>query len=194
MLDSKLIESTRKRLHVVMPSSTAGLDEFESVNTRLEVPLQQQEQDNWCWAAVTVTVFDFYRQGAGSPQCEVANLELSRPDCCPRNPQCNQLATLDRPLRRNRNFRNLQASRASFPVVTTEITNGRPLCCRVVWFGGASHFLIVHGFANHPSGMKTIEIADTFFGPSTQNFDTFPADYQLRGTWTHTYFTKRSEV
>ena len=194
MLDSKLIESTRQRLHVVMPSSTAGLDEMESVNTRLEVPLQRQEQGNWCWAAVAVTVFDFHRNGAGSSQCEVVNLELARPDCCPNNPQCNQLATLDRPLKRNRNFRGIQPSRAPFPAVITEITNRRPLGCRVVWFGGGSHFLLVHGFATHGSGMKTIEIADPWFGPSTQNFDTFPADYQLRGKWTHTYLTKRSQV
>jgi hypothetical protein len=194
MLDSNLIESTRQRLHVAMPPSTAALHELESVNTRLEVPLQQQEQTNWCWAAVTVTVFDFYRNGAGSPQCPVADLELGRQDCCPLNPQCNEVATLDLPLRRNGNFRDLQDSPATFPDVITEITNRRPLGCRVEWFQGGSHFLLVNGFADHPSGMKTIEIADTFYGPSTQNFDTFPADYQLRGTWTHTYFTKRSEV
>lgn len=49
----------------------------------LPVRVPAQSQSNWCWAAVSLGVSDFYsQQGSTWTQCEVANKTLGRNDCC----------------------------------------------------------------------------------------------------------------
>jgi hypothetical protein len=194
----KLFETTRRPL---VPSGAlsapGGGPPGVSSGTTLSFVMQHQEQDNWCWAAVTVSAFDFYRHGSGSLQCDVVNAELGRGDCCVNggSSDCNRVGPLDGPLNRNHNLKQLKAGATQFQPLNAEIENGRPLGCRIAWDGGGAHFVIIHGYASQGVGAaatNTIEVADPWYGSSSQNFSLFPRAYQGGGTWTHSYFTKQA--
>lgn len=191
----KLFEDTRQPLNLdASLSATGGGQPGGSSGTTLSFVMQHQEQDRWCWAAVTVSVFDFYKHSSGSLQCDVVNAELGRNDCCANPAGCNQVGPLDRPLNRNHNLKVLKSGATVFLTLNTEIENGRPLGCRIAWDGGGAHFVAVHGYSSQGFGAaatNSIEIADPWYGSSSQNFSSFPRTYQGGGTWTHSYFTKQ---
>ena len=49
---------------------------------RIGFSIIAQEQRNWCWSAVSVSIERFYDSGAARQQCELANTALARNDCC----------------------------------------------------------------------------------------------------------------
>ena len=48
----------------------------------LSFSMQAQAQRNWCWAAIAVSVAAFFDQRTPRTQCNVADEELRRTDCC----------------------------------------------------------------------------------------------------------------
>ena len=57
----------------------------------VSVQLRPQETNNWCWAATTQMITEYY--GHGRSQCELANERFSMTTCCegdcPKNSACN---------------------------------------------------------------------------------------------------------
>src|SRR6266700_5017599 len=54
--------------------------------------MQTQQQTQWCWAAVSVSVNLYYDPTSGQTQCAVANTALGQTTCCNdgSTAQCNQ--------------------------------------------------------------------------------------------------------
>jgi len=156
--------------------------------------MQHQEQTNWCWAAVSVSIANYFSTPgpSGGPwrQCDVANAELGQSTCCSNGStsDCNQDWYLDRALTRVSHLAGpVTPAPESFTYVQLEITAQRPVGVRIGWYGGGGHFVAVTGY-DDTNGAQQVDIEDPWYGPSTYDYGSFVSAYQSgAGQWTHTY-------
>jgi hypothetical protein len=147
----------------------------------------QQEQGNWCWAAVSFAVSRFFNPQTGWTQCKIATDELRKP-CCANAVACNEYWYLDRALTRIGNYVDFVSGRTTLQNLNQIINvEKRPLCIRIAWQNGGAHFVTITGI--DPNGM--LYVADPHYGDSRRAYSTFPNVYEGGGgTWTHCFFTK----
>ncbi len=152
--------------------------------------MQHQQQSNWCWAATATSVALFYHDW-GWTQCQVANAELGRTDCCGAGASgpCNVYGFLDRALTVVGHFDRWVGGVASIAEIQTEVTSARPLGIRVAWSGGGAHFLCIIGQYSD-GGIDFVTVDDPIFDRSDVNYATLQTAYQGTGAWTDTYYTK----
>jgi hypothetical protein len=148
--------------------------------------MQHQSQTNWCWSAVGTSVGLFFRTGTWT-QCSVANGVLGKTNCCT-SPEdgCNEYGYLDRSLTYTKSFGSLSEGRCSQDTLIVELNQGHPVCLRCAWTGGGAYFLAICGYDQQTS---MVDVADPWYGDSTQNLNTFPSSYHGGGEWTDTYLT-----
>jgi hypothetical protein len=157
----------------------------------LNFKVPHQLQTNWCWAAVTAGVAAYYNQPNWT-QCRVVCLSLGQAYCCSlgagSSVSCNQPWYLDRALQRVGNFSDLTSAPLQLWQVVSELNSNRPVGVRIGWFGGGGHFLAIGGYSPN-----SIDIWDPWWGNPNQatnvSYASFPATYQNRGRWTHSYRT-----
>src|SRR5258707_1146304 len=153
--------------------------------------MQPQQESNWCWAATSTSVAQFYNPSSGWTQCLVANGELSRTDCCGTGASgaCNVPWYLDTALQLVGRLDHWNTSVVTIAHIDAEVTYARPLCLRVAWSGGGAHFLAIRGhFVS--GGTDFISVDDPIYGKSDVNYSVLKTSYQGSGTWTHSYYTK----
>jgi hypothetical protein len=153
--------------------------------------MQPQQQTNWCWAAVSTSVAEFYHPSSGWTQCSVAGAELARTDCCGAGASgpCNVPWYLDKALTRVGRLDHWVGGSVAVAAVETEVTFARPLCLRVAWSGGGAHFLTIRGHYGW-NGTDYLSVDDPIYGKSDVAYGTLQTAYQGTGSWTHTYYTK----
>lgn len=129
----------------------------------LTVSLIPQQQSNWCWAASSEMVMAY--MGDDVAQCEQANQELGRSDCCSNPGPCNVTGTP------TLNFNGFTwANNAvgiwlgtegplSFDTLVSEIQNARPVIFAWNWAGGGGHVMVVIG-ATVREGVQWVTIND----------------------------------
>jgi hypothetical protein len=81
-------------------------------------------------------------------------------------------------------------SAASFGTIMSEINGSHPVSIAIYWNGGGGHNPAIDGYDNSNPAAPTIDLQDPWYGPSTQDFNTFPRTYQGGASWGVTYFTK----
>ena len=158
--------------------------------------MEPQGHSNWCWAAVAASVAKYYDRGTDREQCEIANLELEREDCC--NPSSANQVDLNipnvfaSPLNRVGCFARLARFQQAMPSeVREELEAGRPVCVRTVWPDGGAHFVAIVGCWSDGEGTPMLAVDDPFWGRSEYSYDHFSRNYQLLGgKWNDTYYTK----
>ncbi len=134
----------------------------------LDVPDVKQEQSEWCWAGCARSLFLYYGQDVA--QCEIANFNWGRTDCCtnPGSTACNNwtwiIPNVQDILWHWNVASNALWSSASFSTVQTEIDADRPVWARWAWSGGGGHFLLIRGY-NDDSGSKVFYM-DPWYGES----------------------------
>lgn len=71
-------------------------DSEQSESRQLRIRSYNQEQNYWCWAAVSQSVINYVSSDKIVDQCRVANLGLRRKDCCasPLPRECNKDADM----------------------------------------------------------------------------------------------------
>jgi hypothetical protein len=161
---------------------------------QLAFAMQSQLQSNWCWAAVSASVAQFFGSaspsGAAWQQCSVANAELGQTTCCTNGTTsaCNQDWKLDLALTRVGHLAGpVVVGPVAFTDVEGEVDGGRPVGVRIGWYGGGGHFVVISGY-DDTNGGQQIDIEDPYYGPSTYDYNTFQSGYQSgAGQWTHTY-------
>jgi hypothetical protein len=154
----------------------------------LDFAIQEQEQDNWCWAACAASTAVFFDPGTGWTQCSVANGELRRTDCCddPVPGACDVYGFLDDALGIVGHFDSMTSSQEPESTLHAEIAAHRPLGVRIAWSGGGAHFAMCIG----DDAAGTVTVADPFYGTNTIPYTTLQTGYEGSGTWTHSYFTR----
>jgi hypothetical protein len=170
-----------------------------------DFPTQLQEQKNWCWAAVAANVAHFYDSSCTVTQCEIANGELGRHDCCKCKPgtggPCDVYGFLMSSLYRVKHFQKWAVRKcATDHQIRKEVDGGRPLCARIAWNGGATHFVTIVAYADKPNAqaddkcsIAALAIADTVWGLTDIDWEDFPENYINGATWTDTYYTQPRE-
>jgi len=158
--------------------------------------MQHQEYNNWCWAAVTVSVANFYSKKDTWKQCNLANQSFNRTDCC-NGSGCNKDHTFDAALRLTRNYRD-QVPPLPFEDIMKEINTGRPIVIRLMpRVGEIGHAVVITGYNNdHPDKPKIkIQNPDYWFSSDTVcDFDTFPESLGLfaETLWSYCCLTEPS--
>ncbi len=160
-------------------------------NLQLNYTQQHQQQDYWCWAAVNASIDHFYRPGAGTTQCELANTEFGQASCCidGSKPQCNKTAVTGDVLQRMGHLRTQINSAAAFEDVDQELTGGHPVGARIEWAGGGAHAVVISGIGDTSDEMLTID--DPWYGRSQRTYLVFSQSYQGNGRWTRTWLTQQ---
>jgi hypothetical protein len=165
-------------------------------NTSLPFNMQSQQQNYWCWAAVAVSISHFYDANSLWTQCSLVNdVFKSIMDCCKngRTASCDRVGRLDTPLRLTGNLSSMSPGPVPLSGIDSEIGNGRPLACRIVWRDGVGHFVVLQGTKQSYGSptMNSVEVKDPKFGSSTYSYGSFSKNYQnLGGTWKHSYYTQ----
>jgi hypothetical protein len=188
----KLLKSTKRKLKLAaIPAAAAGLEVLGGSAT-VVFWQETQQQGQWCWAAVTVSISAYYNSANPWTQCTLVNAELNKPDCCVNGsaPYCDRPWTLNGPLAHTKHLQNMFGV-VPFQAINTEIESGRPVACRIRWTGGAGHFVVLHGSSASSDGAALfVSVADPLYGPSTYSYDGFRTSYRNNGVWTHSYYTK----
>lgn len=122
----------------------------------LGVPLIDQKQTNWCWAACADMVLAF-RSNPGITQCQLANsaLQLNGVQCCPSNAVCNR-GLKDKRITWLWNHCGIPAYRSpglNCNLLKYEIDNGRPVELGFAYSNNKGHVVIVHGWRQEASGL-----------------------------------------
>ncbi|MFO1055890.1 MAG: papain-like cysteine protease family protein [Dongiaceae bacterium] len=174
-----------------VPRRAKGLAGDEPLSGATGFAVQHQQQDNWCWAAVSSSVAGFLAAGSGWTQCKVVNAELGRGDCCgdSANGPCDTPWYLDAALTRVGCFRSMKAGPASFDDLREEVKARRVLCARIGWDGGGGHFVGITGWSIGTSGTQYLAIEDPFYSHADVTYQGFVSAYRNAGSWTHSYFT-----
>jgi Papain-like cysteine protease AvrRpt2 len=169
--------------------SQTSVDLLSAGSLALPFTMQHQTQTEWCWAAVSVSVSQYFNPSSAWTQCGLVNAELGQSTCCQdgSSPACNQPWYLDRALTRTGNLASFGSGASTFPALVQEIAAARPLGARIAWSGGGGHFVVLTGY----SGSDRVGVDDPWYGHSDYNFSAFTSRYQGSGSWTHSYFTKR---
>ncbi|MGY2053031.1 papain-like cysteine protease family protein [Methylobacterium sp. JK268] len=157
--------------------------------------IERQEQDNWCWSAVGVSVERFYDAARTRSQCALACTALGRQDCCGDGAddpgKCDTPWYLDRVLKITGNIEDMTGAALSFNEVRSRIDQGAVVGCRIGWHGGGGHFVVVFGYFTR-DGRDYLDIGDPWWMDREVAYDEFPSLYQSGGDWTHTYLTRAS--
>ena len=145
----------------------------------LDLPMETQEKDNWCWAAVSVSVRKFYGAAGPRSQCEQAQQQFNRP-CCADPDSCDQRWIIDPSL--------FNRSAGAFPFITVQqhIDARLLVTARIAWAEGGTHFVCIDGYST-VGAQELVMVKDSFYGPSTIPYTTLKSAYQDRGTWTDSY-------
>ncbi len=158
---------------------------------------QAQEQDLWCWAALTSSVSHSYQSDSPWEQCSVASAVFRSEgvDCCDSASvaTCNRAYHLDSALAATGNFLDIKSGVPGFDDLAGLIGNQNPPCLRIEWqgIGQIGHFIALIGWERTDSGVEIIEVADPDGGMNiTVPFDDLVLRYRQQGHVTHTYWTK----
>lgn len=170
-----------------LQSLSAGAAAGGSCGNPIAFTMQPQQQTQWCWAALSVSVNLYYDPASGQTQCAVANAALGQTTCCQNGntAQCNQPWFLDLGLQIVGNLDGVSAGKATMTTIRNQILQCRPLCLRIGWNGGGGHFVAVYGYSN-----KRLNIGDPWYGNSVVTFADFPDSYQGGGAWTDSFTTQ----
>jgi len=155
---------------------------------RLNFAMEMQTQTNWCWAATSKSVADYYNPGHGWTQCTIANAEKAQTTCCTNGSSaaCNAYGTLDTSLTTVGHFNSMVGGQVAYSDVIGQMRIGRPVGARTAWSGGGAHFVCIIGTL--PGGLFAID--DPISGKSDVTEAAFKTAYLGTGSWTHTYYTR----
>jgi hypothetical protein len=164
------------------------------MSNQLAFAMQQQQQTEWCWAAVSASVSRFFGAPAGPSggpwqQCQVVNNEQNQTTCCQdgSTAACNVPWYLEKGLSCVGHLASPPTSgSASFAYVQGEVNGGRPVGVRIGWFGGGGHFVVLKGYDDSGTN-QLVDVEDPWYGPSLVDYTAFATSYQGAGSWTDTY-------
>jgi hypothetical protein len=146
----------------------------------LDVPQKDQEESQWCWAATSQAVLEYY--DTIKTQSEIAEYGTNGENIW------NWLyGSSSDPVRRGVNlilnhFGNISSETYGTSLtlnnVEDEIGNKRPIPFRWLWDGGGGHILLIHGIID-----SLVYLMDPFYSPTINSYN-----WVLEGsshTWTH---------
>jgi|GEM_PF-2014760 len=171
-------------------------DDSESVDvesgaptaTPLDCRVPEQRKEEWCWAAVTAGIHEFYEHES-IDQCRIAS-QIIGIECCPDNNACNEPRFLKVVLN-DLGYEEAIEDQVDFDVIREQIEMQRPLCCFIDFGTDIGHFIIITACDADSKRVGVIDPAknqphDT---PRMITYQSFRLTYN-DGTWRETYLTR----
>jgi len=131
------------------PEGSQGGD-GEGAGNPLAYNQQSQLQTQWCWAAVTSSIAEYYNDASSATtQCKLANAAFKQSTCCSAgsSAQCNKPYKTHQALQSIGHLAATVASAISFAAVQQEIDGARPVVVAIGWHGGGGHAVVISGYA-----------------------------------------------
>ena len=175
----------------------------------LSVTMQQQEQCNWCWAAVAASLSSAMPPGNPAPmsQCQIASSLLcsADPNCCcddghvrggcPDSP-CNKPELIENALDKIGHYGGSLGELPDQATVTRSINDRHPIVGEIHWNDDQSqnHYVLIVDYGTDSSGEFVVWIADPSDPdgtvPQSYSLDALKAGgYRDAGPWIGSYFT-----
>jgi hypothetical protein len=153
---------------------------------------QHQLETEWCWSASTVSITLYYNPAAPWTQCSLVNTDFHQTTCCidGSSNECNQSGYPDQALTTTGHLLSTAMNKPTLQTVMNELENGCPVSINIQWNGGGGHNPVTDGYDNRDTANPTLDIQDPWYGPSTQDFNSFPGSYNGGASWYESYFTK----
>jgi len=189
---------SKPRVHTSAPRPVSSL------GAALPFHIEKQLASELCWAAVSVSVDNYFGGQSAQTQCSLAQAVLGATGCCgqdgkitkPVPPSCNQRNGLQAGLEAVKRLGSGPIhDQLTFDQIRQQIDGKLPVCVRIGWEGGSpvnGHFVVLGGYGWSPSGDPQVSVLDPFFrsGPWPYN-KLVNAGYQRRnGQWTDTYLLR----
>lgn len=163
--------------------------------------IEEQNQSQWCWAAVSVCVFRHFNDLRWPQQCDLVNDvfrdTLFGEDCCQGGSveDCDRSNDIGQVMALRGHLALRFDSGVSFDQLMQQIAQEQaPVVLRVQFSDGITdHFIAVIGCAIDEDGEQHIQIADPSVASgniSTYEWKAFPENYSPGSSWMNTYFTK----
>jgi hypothetical protein len=157
--------------------------------------IQPQIGANWCWAAVTASVFDFY--GGLVTQCELADQFTSTAanvSCCdsPLPGVCDHPDSTQDALNGLGILEQHHKRPLTLAEVTGQIDIGRPVALYIKWAGGGAHAIVISGYVVTNAGATLLIVEDPGNGSSQTLLDigVLTSNYGGSGTWDMSHTTQ----
>jgi len=170
---------------------------FSKGDCVLPIHVHPQQANYWCWSAIAVAFLKYFNQ-QDIHQSTVVEQLLCPSSNNTKNSQAwiiknhDKCAFLSDTLIHINCYSHWSPNRPSYQRICEEIYHGHPICLRLQWTTGDSHYVTIT--AVYPA-LREIGIEDSAYGTSIQSFDHFPSCYQGVGAlWRETYWTKFPEA
>lgn len=155
--------------------------------------IQKQQQSEWCWAAVAVSIDKYFNPASTLKQCQLVNSALnSNNDACKTPTYSNQTFEVANALQIVNRLRLSLPGALSFDQLRQEIDAGRPVCAAIAWDSGGGHAVIVDAYKVLPSGACQVHVSDPLNPSSFVDFEEFSKRYYGDGVWKETALTRGS--
>jgi hypothetical protein len=178
------------------------------VATDSTLVMEKQEQTNWCWSAVAVSIHNFLdpkvsnlvpawtqgllatkllTAGGGSMNCTLPKDAST---------VCNQPGPLDTALTITGNLSKggfLENCYLSYESLQKWVTAKLPVCARIVWKEGGAHFVALDGTAISGAGLQLVHVQDPDpkVAPSFWDYESLVEHYRDLGLWQDTYLVTK---
>ena len=206
-------EDQSYKVALLGPPARGDLDDLGGLAPswkRIDLRVQPQILDNWCWAACATTVAEFAGQTGVWNQCRVAETTLrDRSGCCAQaanrtkretDETCDIPSRLPPALRTvNHDVGEGKKGRLPTETIEAELAADRPVAIRIDWGDGTGHFVLITGIRTGPEPL--LEIEDPARRPAPGHahpeplrpltLDALSYTYNGRGRWSHSYVTRR---
>jgi len=158
------------------------------VAVSLPIILEYQAMGNWCWAAIGAAAANFQTPTHPRSQYEVAATVTNNPLCGGRVPPgfCDTMHDVASALDLLGVAYARKEKALRWDELSAALGSGCPVIARLQWSSGRGHVVMIAGYAEH----QQVVVLDSEAGARLVRLASFPNEYRVGGTWTHSYVVK----
>jgi len=150
-------------------------------------PMQKQQEPDWCWDAVAVSVARYFDPKTKWTQATLAEHVLDVTSVA----QADQPFYLQNALESMGKLSENPQGFLSFAQIQQELVANRPVCVHIAWNEGGSHYVVVSGYGKSPGGSPQVYVSDPILQDGNViiwDYDAFVTAYNpsytsAEGTW-----------
>jgi Papain-like cysteine protease AvrRpt2 len=151
--------------------------------------MQTQIEDEWCWAAVAVSVDHYFNPASTKTQCQLAQAVLENEACCGNPDACDDPAKLQDALTNVNRLDRILLRPLQFSEIQDKLSANLPVCVRIGWANGGGHFVAIDGWFGSATNPQ-VNVADPLFDGGPWDYNEFVTAYMGNGQWTATFLVK----
>jgi len=124
-------------------------------------PMEQQQQTDWCWDAVAVSVDHYFDPKSPWTQPKFAAKVLHLPQAEAVQPAADRPFYLSDALAALNLLKDNPQCSLSFSEIQQQLDQNLPVCVHIAWTGGGgSHYVVVTGYSTSPGRTPIVCVSD----------------------------------